>query len=238
MPRLAVQLLSPADDGVLLGTQAAALRAALPAPPAVPLFARWYSSAAADPLGSALELPAVVLPPGSQLITVGVKDQADDTPAALQAVLHAGSAGGPPEGGTPCRVHVLRAMILEPAPGATLARGGATLACEAPPMWSRKLPPAVVYELNPDYHAINKLRFRWRFTPSGNPPGRASGELMPAPADWSFVPPANAGERARLRYSGPLPAGLGTGAYVLTLRVEHADRPAQGHEHAFGVQLS
>jgi hypothetical protein len=243
MPALAVQVTQPADNAVVIGAATTRLLATLAQPAPVPLFFKWYSSAAPDPVGTALDMPAVALPLGSQLITFSAKDQALDTAAALQAVVHAGMAGGPPVPGAPagspppCRVHVLRAAILDIASGANLNRANATLACEAPPRWARKIPPAVAYELDPDYHAQNKLRFRWRFVPSGAPAGRNGGEFAPTPQQWAYVPPANNNDKPRLRYSGALPAGLGTGNYILTLRVEHADQPAQGHEQSLSVVL-
>jgi len=41
-----------------------------------------------------------------------------------------------------------------------------------------------------------------------------------------------------VRYSGALPAGLGTGSYTLTLRVEHLDDATQGHESSLAVSLN
>ena len=243
MPALKIDLVRPADDTRLVGSGNQRLTAALAAPAPVPLFYKWYSSLAADPLGTALDLPSVALPLGSQVLTLAAKDQALDTPDALQAVVHAGMAGGPPETGQPCRVHVLIAELREPAPGATLNRGNATLSARAPAQWGRKRPdPSTVYDPNPDYLALNKLRWRWRFAPSGAPAGRPGGELVPTSAQWTFVPPRGDGGNQPpvplLRYRGPLPAGLSTGSYTLTLRVEHVDNAAQGHEHSIGVNLS
>ena len=240
---LALELVRPADDTRLVGSGNARLTAALAVPAPVPLFYTWYSSLAPEPLGTELDLPSVALPLGSQVLSLLAKDQPLDTPAAIQAVVHAGMAGGPPVGGQPCRVHVLVADLREPAAGATLSRAQATLSAQAPSQWGRKrADPSTVYEPNPDYHALNKLRYRWRFAPSGPPAGRASGELVPALNQWRFVPPkADDGVLPPvplLRYRGPLPAGLGTGAFTLTLRVDHLDQPALGHERSIGVVLA
>lgn len=242
MAALAIRLLQPADGTVLVGSGVQRLAAALEAPPPVPLFFRWYSSLAPDPLGSALELPAAALPLGSQVITFAAKDQPLDTKEAVAAVRHAGMAGGPLEGGQPCRVHVLVADLRQPAAGAALNRAAAVLSARAPSQWGREQPPGSgQYVPNPDYLAIDQLRIRWRFVPSGPPAGRASGELVPAAAQLRFVPPqADGGGQPLvplLRYTGPLPAGLGTGTYLLTLRVEHAAQPALAHEQSIGVTL-
>ena len=244
MPALTLTLVRPADDTRLVGNGAQRLTAELAATAPATLFYKWYSSLAPDPLATTLDAPSAVLPLGSQVLTLAAKDQPLDTPQALQAVVHAGMAGGPPEGGQPCRVHVLIADLREPAAGASVSRAAATLSARAPSQWGRERPPqgSKVYEPNPAYRTLNKLRYVWRLAPSGAPAGRAAGRLEPAEGQWTFVPPrADDGTRPDvplLRYRGPLPAGLGSGAYVLTLRVEHADAPAQGHEQLIAVTLT
>ncbi len=247
MPALALQLVRPADGTRLTGSGAQRLTAALAAPAPVPLYFKWYSSLAADPLGTALDLPAAVLPLGSQVLTCAAKDRAGDAPADLQAVVNAGMTGGPdvqppPPGYAPCRVHVLIADLREPAAGATLSRGGATVAAQAPSQWGRKkAAPGIGYEPNPDYAALNKLVYRWRFTPVGLPAGRPGGTWTPTPAQTVFVPPkGDDGTKPPvplLRFTGPLPAGLATGNHTLTLRVEHADDATIGHEMSIAVVL-
>lgn len=239
MAALAMHLVLPADGTRLIGSGAQRLTAALDDAAPVPLFYKWYSSLAADPLGTALDVPAAALPLGSQIVTFTAKDQLADTAEALQAVVHAGMAGGPPAGGLPCRVHVLIADLREPAAGATLARVGATLAARAPSRW---WPEPAAPGPDPEDHTPNKLRYRWRFAPSGAPAGRAGGDLPAAGRQLVYVAPGDDGGGKPavplLRYAGPLPAGLGTGAYTLTLRVEHADDAAQGHEQSIAVVLA
>lgn len=239
MPALAIQLIRPADHTRLAGSGVLRLTAALVGPAPVPLFFKWYSSAAADPVATTLDVPAANLPLGSQVLTFSAKDRPGDALADLQAVVWAGMAGGPKPDDTACRVHVLRASLRQPAAGATLNRAGATLAAEAPPRWARKIPPAAAYALDPDYQALNRLRFRWRFSPVGAPAGRASGDLLPTPAQWQYVPPPSDNSAPPLlRYSGPLPAGLGTGAHQLTLRVDDTQDAAFFHEQSIAVSLT
>jgi hypothetical protein len=252
MGAVTLHLVRPADGTRLLGSGSTRLTAALPAAAPVPLFFKWYSSLSTDPLGTALDLPAVVLPIGSQVLTLAAKDQLPDTPEALQAVQFAGMAGGPPlppqppapPGYQPCLVHVLVADLREPAANATLNRGGAVLAAVAPVQWGRrKAPPGVGFEPNPVYQALNKLRYLWRFAPAGPPAGRAGATLTPTLAQLAYVaakteqgnsyPP-----QPLVRYSGALPAGLGMGSYTLTLRVEHLDDATQGHESSLAVSLN
>ncbi len=252
MAAVTINLVSPADGTRLVGNGTARLAATLPVAAPVTLFYKWYSSLATDPLGAALDLPAVVLPLGSQVLTLAAKDQRQDTHEALHAVLVAGMAGGPPlatpppppAGYQPCLVHVLIAEQREPAANATLNRGNAALAALAPVQWGRKkAPPGVGYEPNPDYHSLNKLRYRWRFAPAGPPAGRASRVLKPSLGQLAYV--AVKTEQSNgyplvplLRYSGALPAGLGIGSYTLTLRVEHLDDAAVGHEVSLQVNLT
>ena len=71
----------------------------------------------------------------------------------------------------------------------------------------------------------------------GAPAGRGSGDLVPTPAQWAYVPPPSDNSAPpQLRYSGALPAGLGTGAYQLTLRVE--DNTDAGVFHAQSVNVT
>ena len=97
-------------------------------------------------------------------------------------------------------------------------------------------------ERDPAYHAVNKVRYRWFFTrvnPVGPPieldvqGGNAMTLIPPHDAPLPKVDPP-----PRLRYAGPLPASLVVGEeYMLTLRVEHADVPSQGHEVARKVTI-
>jgi hypothetical protein len=243
MPAVAMTVQQPADGTRLVGSGALRLTAALATPAPVPLFFTWYASGADAPLGHALDLPAATLPLGSHVLSCAAKDTPLDTPAALQAVVHAGLAGGPAETGQPCRVHVLIAALLAPAAGATLSRAGATLDAQAPLAWGRpRTPPATGFDYNPEYAKIDQLRWRWRFTPQGLPAGRASAVFKPEPAELRYVPPhadsATTPPVAALRYSGALPAGLDTGAYLLTLRVELASDASVGHEQTVPVVLT
>ena len=83
MPQLDIRITTPADQTRLAGSGVLRLTAALQAAAPVPLFFKWYSSAAADPVGTALDVPAANLPLGSQVLTFSAKDQAADTAAAL-----------------------------------------------------------------------------------------------------------------------------------------------------------
>jgi hypothetical protein len=216
------------------------------------LFYKWYTNLAVPlppeksppPLATALDAQ-VTLPFGSQTIVLSVKDVAGDAVADIQRVQHAGVSGGAPDTPAPCVVHVLRAIMIEPeADGATLSKANATLSVRVPPLWEDR-----------EYQrSVNQLRYSWLFTPAGAPAGRASAELAPAmtfspPLDakgdppsklvapLSFNPKYPKGDVPAMRYQGPLPATLGTGNYVLKLRVQKTKGTGAVHEVSRNVVL-
>lgn len=208
-----------------------------------PLFFRWYGGASGalnTPSDNPLDLtkPLAV---GSHVLTFTAKDRPGDAPEDLKAVREAGMAGGPPEEGvaSPCVVHVLVAQVVAPLAGATLSRAGSTLTAVAPGQWGKLVDladPASGYELNGDYHEVNRVRYRWRFQPSGLPARRTSGVLVPSVQQLVFGVSAN--DPPTVRYQGPLPGGLSTGNYTLTLRVEDVGDAAVGHETSLAVVLT
>jgi hypothetical protein len=135
-------------------------------------------------------------------------------------------------------VHVFIAEMVGLSPGQTLSRANSTLLAVAPKQWGKLIDPnnpTLGFELNGDYHKVNKIRYRWRFRPSGPPAGRVSDDLVRS-RELTFGPhPSNANLMV-VGYSGPLPAGLGTGNYTLALRVEelveNTNLVTPGHETA------
>jgi len=211
----------------------------------VNLYYRWYSSLFPSQKDrysinvNALGDPAVPfdapLGVGSHVITLAASDQAGETESAQNATRHGGVAGGS-EGEKRCVIHLFRATLVAPgAPNTALNRANGTLEAEAPLQWGKKKAGTTnVYEPNPDYHKINRIRYRWRLSP--NPAdGRAAADLVPSVETLTFVPP---GAMPLVRYMGPLPSGLGTGNYTLTLRVEDKDNPNVGHESSRAVVLT
>jgi hypothetical protein len=187
------------------------------------LFYRWYGGQ-----DGALGAPSANLSPltpslkvGSHVLTLTAKDRSGDSLADLKEVREAGMVGGTPEPGVdaPCRAN-------------------STLLAVAPKQWWKYIDPnnpALGFELNGDYHKVNKIRYRWRFRPSGPPEGRANGDLVRS-KELAFGPHPNNADLFVVRYGGPLPAGLGTGNYTLALRVEelveNSNDVTPGHETA------
>lgn len=211
----------------------------------VNLFYRWYSSlfpsqkdrysinvnALNDP-SAPFDAPLGV---GTHAITLAASDQAAETESAQNATSHGGVAGGS-QGETQCVIHLFKATLVAPKPpNTTLNRASTTLDAEAPLQWGRKKAGVEnVFEPNPDYHGINRIRYRWRFSP--NPAdGRAAADLVPPVETLTFVPP---GTMPLVRFAGPLPSVLGTGNYTLTLRVEDKNNPNVGHQTSQAVVLT
>ncbi len=211
----------------------------------VALYYRWYSSLFPSQEdrysinATALGDPAVPfdapLGVGTHVITLAASDQQGETESAQNATRHGGVTGGP-QGETQRVIHLVRATLVSPQPNTTLNRSSNTLEldAEAPLHWWRTKPGTTdVYELNPDYHEINRIRYRWRFAPTPAD-GRPAADLVPS-VEALLRPP---GPASRVRYPGPLPSGLGTGNYTLTLRVEDKNDPGVGHEASRAVVLA
>ena len=241
MGALQLQILEPANGTTLAGTGAVRLRGALNSLAPAPLFYKWYSSLAADPLpfpaGGHFDF-TTTLRVGTHVLTFSAKDVPGDDAASVAAVRHGGFAGGPPTPTNPggCLINVLLAAVHTPAAGATLSKASSTLRAVAPSLWGKPSPtPPPTFVLNDDYHAINHVRFIWILTPVGTPPGPASPRLTLTPAQTTFELD---GSTPLARYQGPLPPALGTGNHTLILRVEDLQNPATGHEASVNVVLT
>lgn len=260
--RIGLRIVEPAHGRVFVAVGAATtvsvpLRGEIVAttfPHPAALFRTWYSSLGADPLGTADQATAS-LPVGSHVIAYVVKDRNEvgvppnQLEALFKSVEHIGAAGGPPDpppaDEKPCVVHVLAASILVPpnAQNPTVSKGNAILEAQAPLQWGKYVQGAGAYpDRDPAYHKVNKVRYRWFFTrlnPAGprielDVQGGNAMTLIPPHDD----PPPKVDPPPRLRYAGPLPAALVVNQqYMLTLRVEHADNPDQGHEMSRTVTI-
>ena len=161
---------------------------------------------------------------GSHSLLLAATDQDGIGIAAIQAVTRSAMAGGaplpppaPPSAPAPCVVHqVVGALIRTPASaGLSLSKAATTVELLAPGVWAKPdpaTPGAWVAHL--DYQAINGLALRLRLAPVAAPTPANSAEialLLPA------LPFFRADDKTWLRWTGALPANLGTGAHVLSL---------------------
>jgi len=222
MTAVEVTIAQPPDGTTVVGGSTVQLLGQVGALPpelaGVTLYYRWYSSefrATKDHYSldeDALLDPTLAYPAnlsaGSQAITLAVGDQPGQDAAAQDAIRHGGLGGGA-KGPGACLVHVIRAVARRPAPGDTLSRASSTLAADGPVHWSE-----------PDYQALNRLRYSWRFDPDPAD-GRKAGDLVPT---VTALTPDGSGSTTVLRYSGPLP-DLDLGPYTMRLRVEDLHDP-------------
>lgn len=211
-----------------------------------PLFFVWYSSLQGELDRAAAISPSLLV--GTHVITFTAKDQDDagvaqpDLKALYQSVTHIGAAGGaPPEVDSPCVIHVFAANMIEPAAGtANLSIANPVLEAQAPLQWANfdKGPPPMFVGMSPEYHALNKIRYRWLFRRVGDPPS-ATIELDLQGGNALSLLEGEASKPSRLHYNGSLPGSLISGAdYLVTLRVEHADDVSIGHEVTRTVTLN
>jgi hypothetical protein len=188
------------------------------------------------------------LPVGTHIITFAASNINSNDATELQKVTDAGMAGGPaldpppPNAPPPCVIHVLVAQIDAPVGGASLSKAAAktVIAAKVNSKWGDR-----------DYQAkLNRIQFRWRFEPSGAPANRPTVEFVP---EFDFNPPLASdpqpagvlklpftfdAEKLLMRFEGQLPPALGTGSYVLKLRVERKDDALVGQDDSRQVTIT
>jgi hypothetical protein len=214
----------------------------------VPLYYRWFSSlfpaeedhysinstALSDPTQTYNPTTDGFTPgPGTHVITLGASDQAGEDQAAQNATHHGGVTGGA-AGESKCVVHVFKANSITPQSGGSLSRTEGVLEAEAPLQWGRlKSGSTDEFELNPDYHQLNRLRYRWRFETRDNV-GRAG--VIPFEPTLQALTFDVKDSVPVVRYEGPLPLTQ-DGPYTLTLRVEDTEAASFGHEVSLSITV-
>lgn len=232
-----MEITEPAHDAGFFGKNRITFRGAVTAMPAelkgVALYYRWYSSLfpaekerySMNPVpmahpGDGWAADAEELGLGTHVITLAAFDRPGETDADLEAVTHGGMTGGS-DGDTQCVIHVFVADIIFPGDGAAISRGRATLEARAPALWGKLNDDSGFFEPNDDYHALNRLRYRWEFRPSGPPFGRRVVDVIPETKAYTFIPEKDP-RMTRIQYNGRLPSQI-DGLYSLLLHVEDAD---------------
>jgi hypothetical protein len=234
MAAITVQILEPANGARIAGTAPVRLRGQVVGTGTGGLFFKWYSTlnrvtGSAPPELNATDHSAAkldwttTLEVGTHVLTLAAADQESSALPAVKAITRAGFAGGAPDPANPapCLVHRLWADLIAPAAGATVSRASAQLVVRAPARWGKPASPgSSTYVKDPDYHAVNGIRYRFRFVPAAADPAREA-TLTPAVDAFTFF--IGSGDVPSLRWQGALPANLGNGSYTLTLFVESLD---------------
>jgi hypothetical protein len=115
-----------------------------------------------------------------------------------------------------------------------VSKAAATLEVRAPARWGKKpTPAATTYERDPEYHAVNGIRYRFHLAPAAPDPAKVASLTPPVESLTFFM---GSGDVPTLRWQGALPGNLGLGAYVLTLFVETLDG-AVSHSVARNITL-
>jgi hypothetical protein len=232
-----MEITEPAHDNGFTGTGDVTFRGALTAMPAelkgVPLYYRWYSSLFPAEKGRYSMNPAPLAHPGdgwtadldalglgTHVISLAALDQPGETDADLEAVNHGGMTGGS-DGDGACVIHVFVAVMIAPGDGDAVSRRRAVLEARAPALWGKRSDDTGHFEPNDDYHALNRLRYRWEFRPIGPPPGRRVVDVVPDVGELTFIPEKDP-LLTRVQYTGRLPSRI-DGRYWLILHVEDVD---------------
>jgi hypothetical protein len=244
-----IQITAPAHDTGFFGTGQVSFQGTVTALPAeldgVALYYRWYSSLFPAEKGRYAMNPDALTDPagpyegalgvGTHVITLAAFDRPGETDADLDAVAHGGMTGGS-DGDDKCVIHVFIADIIFPGDGAVLSRSGSTLEARAPVLWGKPDDDTGLFAPNDDYHALNRLRYRWEFQPLGRPAGRNTVSFTPALEDYTFIPETDP-SMTRIRYGGALPPEL-TGQYALVLHVEDSQETLGGHTASIRVTVT
>lgn len=250
MAAVQIKIKQPAHDSAITGnTEMTFLGEVTDRPEelsGVPLYFRWYSSLFASAENrysinvAALTDPAVgfttALGVGTHAISLAVSDRPGETPADVDSAKHGGVTGGS-EGDAKCLLHVFRANLIQPIENEVQNRASGTLSAIAPLQWGKEKAPKTdppQYEVNSEYEKINRVQYRWQFTPTGDPAGRQTVDFIPEPKQYIFVP--SEAQPPIITYQGALPGSL-SGAYRLTLFVEDSKGQLGSHQMSVNVQI-
>jgi hypothetical protein len=252
MAAVAVKILQPVHGARIAGAADVRLQGQLPAGGGAGLFFKWYSTLNGAATSDHPELNAgdhslakldwsTALDVGTHVITLAAADQDGSALAAVKAITRAGFSGGAalPANPSPCVIHRYWALLKTPASdGLALSRASALLVMRAPSRWAKETAPGTgIYVKDPGYHAVNGIRYRFRFAPDvASPDPAKSADVIPAVDDFSFfIDPGD--HKPYLRWQGTLPGNLAAGANVMTLFAESLDGTV-GHAFARKVNLT
>ena len=239
MASIELNIVEPENNSAYVGTPTVEFSGSAVVPDelsGIQLYYRWYSSlfeASEDrySMNQVAETSADSIYPhtlsiGTHVIAFAASDVIGETASEFESIQHASVTGGSDEGEQQRLLHVFHADLLLPLDGAVnVAHGNVVLQARAPSQWSMPEdlevggPPYVV---NEDYHAVNRLSYRWLFEPVGAPTDRPTVEIAPGEDEYTFLPFDDSEpltDPTRIQFSASLPA-TAVGLYDLTLFVE------------------
>jgi hypothetical protein len=199
------------------------------------LFFKWFSSLnskanvdhpelnLADHTAAILNWSVPLAEFGSHVIVLAATDQDGNDPASVKAVTRAATAGGaPPAAKPPCVVHQVGGALFHTsvADGQTLSKASATVAVLAPGAWVMPDPDhSGEWIDNSDYQALNGVELHLNLAPEVAPDPTNSADIPLTPLSPALppLPFFRDSDKAWLRWTGALPAKLGTGNHLLSL---------------------
>lgn len=202
---------------------------------AISFFYRWYSSLYVSDQEEQYSMNVIAnsaadsnfshqLELGTHVITFAASDVAGESADDFSSIENGGVTGGN-EGDGKCVIHVFIANQLLPLDNTSISRVSIQLEAEAPSQWGMADDidaGTAPFVINEDYHALNRLQYRWLFEPVGAPSSRPTLEFIPNINEMTFVP-KDAADLAtiptRISATTTLPSDA-LGNYNITLFVE------------------
>jgi hypothetical protein len=243
MADLSLSIVQPKDGTRVVGTSTLAFEGKVMGQPPSTLYYKWYLPDNGNYTTAKFDVwPGV----GTHIVTFTAKDVPTDSPADIanaKLVLMAGGEEKIENVQSPCIVHVFFARIVWSGNAPyKLSKANSRLQALTPMKWAtlegefnKDNPDANKYVTDAQYQKINRLRYRWWFTPQAQ---GATVNFEPA-LNFAFAVDARDSNKKVpvLYYQGKLPDTLIPGNYRLTLRVEDKQDGAFGHEAADNVEI-
>lgn len=246
MPAIELNIVEPQNNTFFTPPASVSFRGAAEVPEEItdkPIYFRWYSSffeTSVDrysmnetAITSADAFYSHELSMGTHIITFAASDVEGESTEEFTTIEYGGVTGGV-QGDGQCLVHIVKANILYPADLSTdVTHASVQLQAEAPSKWAiaEKLESgATRYVKNDDYHAVNRLQYRWIFEPviepaeepAEEPDERPVVEFIASPDDLLFQPATESDPLTtptRVIWTVALPDEA-VGLYIIKLIVE------------------
>jgi hypothetical protein len=226
-PKPTLQITQPANGTVIVGSAPVTFAGRINGTTPGTMYFKWYLPDGVDTYTSAQISTAPGV--GSHVVTFTAKDVPTDSFEDLKKAKLVLMTGGGPDLDTPCIIHVLNArLIWSSAAPYKLSKANARLQAQAAGKWGKKNNGG--YDVDAAYQTVNRLRYRWRLTPQGDPPNRKVMDFQELALQFAVVDDANESsvKKAVVFYQGALAVDLGQ--YMLTLRVEDKQDTSKFHE--------